>query len=223
MRAGGLKADQALWRRIRSGGSAPAPVRRPGWQRAVALAAAVVFALGLGAAAIRLTRQPKPLIITTMAGEGGGVMRQKAGDVPRGSIQLSPAGQKPGYIGVWAPGKGANFPLVRINDRYYRLLSNPTSIGEGLLGAMLGQVEHQIEEPALDSSGSHISNVLPEGTEVYALRGMDGSAVAALYEGRMRVFQRSHSADRPWWAERAGGYPARERGRPAAVRRWHRG
>lgn len=187
---GGLKADQALWHRILSGKQAPRAVFRPAWQRAVALAAAFVFVLGLGAVAVKLSQKESPRIITTMAGDGAGTIRQRASDIPRGSIQLSPAGEKPGYIGVWVPGKGANFPLVRVNDRYYRLLSNPTSIGEGLLGAHLSKVDSQTDEPALDTGSGTISNVLETGTDVYAIRGMDGSAVAAEVNGKLRVFQR---------------------------------
>lgn len=185
----GLKADRQLFQRAME----KAAPRRPqwqGWQRAVALACSLVFVLGIGAAALQLIQGRQPTLHTQKAGDGQLPGQQRASDVPRGSIQLSTTGSTPGYVGVWAAAKGANFPMIRVDERYYRLLNNPTSIGEGLLGAELGQVAAQLDEPALDTSGGTISNVILEGSPVYAIRGMEGSAVTAPLDGRLRVFQR---------------------------------
>ena len=186
---GGLKADQALYQRMlgqRARGQRP----RMRWQRALALACTLVFALGLGAAGLNalINQQPKPGITTLAAGQAPREGMQRA-DVPRGSIQLSSAGL-PKYKGIWASGKGANFPLIRVDGGYYRLLTNPSQIDSSMLGSNLGSVESLVVEPALSTSGGIISNLVAKGAAVHAISGMAGSAVAAEVEGKLRVFQR---------------------------------
>ncbi len=188
---GGLEADQQLYQRILH--HQPVKRRRPLAARALAMAASLIFVLGLGAAGISnlLNRQqPMPRIITQQAGGPSEAGTLRALDVPRGSITLSGSSQAPKYRGVWAAGSGANFPLVRVQGRYYRLLTNPTQIDSSMLGAPLGSVAVQTDEPALDQGQEVLSNVLPLGSMVSSVQGMDGSAVAAQIEGKLRVFQR---------------------------------
>lgn len=109
-------------------------------------------------------------------------------DVPRNSIVISQKSQ-PSYRGVWESASSANFPLICVNGRYYRLMSNPSSIGSDLVDASLGTVNTYTNEPAL-ASGGIVSNILPEGETVYAVRGMGNAAVAADINGTKRVFQR---------------------------------
>lgn len=109
-------------------------------------------------------------------------------DLPKGSISISQR-EKPGYRGIWAPASGANFPLLCVDGRYYRLLTNPTSLGSDLTGSALGTVDTYTSEPALASSGI-VSNVVPQGETVYSVNGMSGAMVAANVDGSMRVFQR---------------------------------
>ena len=109
-------------------------------------------------------------------------------DLPKGSISISQR-EKPGYRGIWAPASGANFPLLCVDGRYYRLLTNPTSLGSDLTGSALGTVDAYTSEPAL-TSGGIVSNIVPQGETVYSVNGMSGAMVAANVDGSMRVFQR---------------------------------
>ena len=190
---GGLKADASLYMKIRQ--RAQAPARKPAFplRRAVALACSLVLVITLGVIGIGgLPGDEKalPKIMTQAAGTlpEGAVLR--AWDLPRGSISLGQPGSVPEYQGVWARASGGNFPLIRVNGAFYRLLSNPTSIDSSMLGASLGSVEVFTDEPALDSTAQTLSNVIPAGTQVSQISGMQGTAVAAQMDGKTRVFQR---------------------------------
>ena len=190
---GGLKADASLYMKIRQ--RAQTPARKPAFplRRAVALACSLVLVITLGVIGIGgLPGDEKalPKIMTQAAGTlpEGAVLR--AWDLPRGSISLGQPGSVPEYQGVWARASGGNFPLIRVNGAFYRLLSNPTSIDSSMLGGSLGSVEVFTDEPALDSTAQTLSNVIPAGTQVSQISGMQGTAVAAELDGKTRVFQR---------------------------------
>ncbi len=191
---GGLRADDRLYQRVLSGERrAATPRARMPLVRAVALACSVVFVFGMGAlglnALLTNNEQGMPRMETRAAGavpEGGTL----SADVPQGSIVLGKSADVPGYRGVWARSTDGNFPLIRAGGAFYRLLTSPKSIGQNLLGSSLGTVAVFTEEPSLDASNALLSNVAAEGTPVYAIRGMEGSAVAAMVEGTMRAFQR---------------------------------
>lgn len=190
---GGLRADEALYRKIKGRMSRPAP--RPAFplKRAAALACSLLLVAGIGLAALgRLPGMGSdvPEITTLAAGalpEGAALM---ARDLPKGSIRLGEPGSVPGYQGVWAKATGGNFPMIRVGGAYYRLLKNPSSVSSGMLGAGLGSVEVFTDEPALDSSAQTLSNIAPVGAAVSEISGMPGTAVAAEVDGRLRVFQR---------------------------------
>ncbi len=188
---GGLRADESLRQRILQ--PRPVQIRRALPVRALAFACSLIFVLGLGAAGIHSILNAAtgvPRINTLAAGSLPEGTRTKAQDVPRGSITLNASGSKPGYLGVWADSSGANFPLIRAEGRYYRLLQNPTEINQDMLGPGLGSVSAFTDEPALDHSNAIISNTVPAGSAVHILSGMEGSAIAAPVDGRLRVFQR---------------------------------
>jgi len=154
-----------------------------------ALACLAVFAAGvlIGIPGL-LTKPANPLIDTQIGGGLPAGGQSSALDMPRGSIVISQR-DKPAYRGVWEPASGANFPLVCVDGRYYRMMSNPTALGSDLMGGALGAVDTFTSEPALVEGGI-ISNVVSQGETVYAVRGMDGAAVAATVNGSLRVFQR---------------------------------
>ena len=77
---------------------------------------------------------------------------------------------------------------MRVQGRYYRLLTNPTSAGDSV-GGQVGEVTVYTSEPALDNADV-VSNVVAQGEKVYDIAGMRGAAVAAPVDGVMRVFQR---------------------------------
>jgi hypothetical protein len=188
---GGLRAGEPLHQRILQPHAAQK--RRGLPVRALALACSLIFVLGLGAAGLNslLNRsQDIPPINTLAAGKLPEGTRTTALDVPRGSITLNTSGSTPSYIGVWTGSTGANFPLVRADGRYYRLLQNPTEIDQSMLGQSLGSVSVYTDEPALDHSSAVISNAAAAGSAVHTLSGMDGTAVAAQVDGKLRVFQR---------------------------------
>lgn len=180
-----VPARNTPWSNKRARRSKPAQVLRT----AGALACMAIFAAGLllGVPALLQKDIGGGLITTKTAGD------PDAGDtlalaVPQGSITISQR-EKPDYRGVWAKATGANFPLVCVDGRCYRLLSNPTAIGDDLLGGALGTVDTFTSEPAL-AVGGVVSNTVAAGETVYALRGMEGAAVAANVDGCLRVFQR---------------------------------
>lgn len=158
-----------------------------------ALACLVLFVAGMligvpGLLSRSVTQAP--LIDTQTAGDppaltGGASV---ALDMPKGSViisQRSPANA----AGVWEAAQGANFPLVYVQGRYYRMTVLPETLDERLLGDALAAVDTFTSEPALATQGT-VSNIVPEGETVYAVRGLEGAAVAARVNGKLRLFQR---------------------------------
>lgn len=120
-----------------------------------------------------------------------------AADLPEGSLQLTGAASAPGYKSLFAQSSGANFPLLGVNTRAYRLLKSPT-LSEGDLGGSVGSVGVISDEPSLceDSAWKDgLSNIADEGSDIRAISGVgDKTAVAAKVDGKWRVFQRVYYA-----------------------------
>lgn len=129
-----------------------------------------------------------PIIETRFAGLPTAGVYSAMG-LPRGSLILSSEASPP-YIGLWVGGKDGNFPLVRVDGRYYRLLTHPQPLDTALLGETVGSVAVYTQEPALDQGQESLSNILPEGESLYLIRGMGKSALAGMIDGQMRVFER---------------------------------
>ena len=110
----------------------------------------------------------------------------RALDVRGGTAQISGAAAT--QSGIWAQGGGANFPLIGLNGRFFRLLEIE-NVSAGVLGSVVGQVDTYTSEPAL-SRGAVVSNTVQQGALVYAVRGMENALVAAEVNGSLRVFQR---------------------------------
>ena len=202
----GLQADEQLKRRIMRAAQEKAEKAKKTAPRgaltlrrlAPALCALIVLVGAVGFALPALNaRGPQatnaPLIDSHPAGDL--VPGEKlALDVPAGSITIKQS-NNPSYRSIWAPQTGANFPLIGVNGRYYRLLTNPTSISGGLLGQALGTVSNYTSEPALAGRDGICSNVVAQGETVYAVSGMNGALAAASVNGQMRVFQRVSFGD----------------------------
>ena len=188
----GLQADEQLRRKIlraAEGGQRKAvfPVR----QLVPAFCALAVLVGGLAFALPSLQgKNPgqTPVIESHPAGTVS-VGEKLALDVPPGSITIK-SSRNPSYRSIWAPMSGGNFPLICVNGRYYRLLTNPTSISSSLLGSSLGTVGTFTSEPALAGKNGICSNTVQAGETVYAVNGMNGAMAAANVNGQMRVFQR---------------------------------
>lgn len=188
---GGLTASQKSYQKIMHAGRGRASGRAVYYRRLLPAVMALVFVLGGAYMAFGRETAPQPTLATLAAGEQMENARQFAFAVPRGSVSLNAGSGAPAYQGLWAAAKGANFPMIAVQNRYYRMLKNPTAIDADMLGSSLGQVDVNTDEPALSDASSHvISNVAEEGTDVYSVSGMDGAAVAAMVNGSLRVFQR---------------------------------
>ncbi len=193
----GLQADEQLKRKILR--SAEGADRKPGLtfrRLAPALCALVVL---IGAAAFTLPRlgAPRETDANLMNSYPAGQIvtgDKLALDVPQGSITIRTS-RNPSYRSIWAPMSGGNFPLIGVNGRYYRLLTNPTSISSSLLGQTLGTVDNFTSEPALAGKNGICSNTVAAGETVYAVSGMNGALAAARVNGQMRVFQRVSFGD----------------------------
>lgn len=199
----GLQADERLKRKIleaAQGKKEKAVFSGPAWRLIPALCACLVL---LGAVwgvlpSLQALSFPQPthqpLIDTLAAGSNLPQGEKLALDVPPGSISIR-TGKNPSFRSIWAPASGGNFPLIGVNGRYYRLLTNPTGISEALLGDALGTVEQFTSEPALAGKNSICSNTVQAGETVYAVRGMNGAMAAARVNGSLRVFQRVSFGD----------------------------
>ena len=176
--------------------AAVAPEKRRATRAGRVLATVCTFAFVIGLLVgiptmISTPQTDNGALISTQVGGDPGTQETVgtlARDLPKGSITITQS-QKPAYRGIWASANGANFPLVCVNGRYYRLLTNPTSLGSDLTGSSLGTVDTYTDEPSLLSDGI-FSNVVAQGETVYSVSGMNGAMIAARVDGAMRVFQR---------------------------------
>lgn len=193
---GGLTAGQNLKYRIERAAREGKKERRavvPAWVPAVCCA--LVLAVGVIFALPQLTGQPQNaddagvVLLSQRAGDATDAPMMR-GDLPAGSVQLSSTGSTPSYRSIWAKSSGGSFPMVGVNGRYYRMLANPSSIGDELLGGSLGTVAEYTTEPALSGTDVVMSNTVSQGETIYAISGMDGTLVAANVDGKYRVFQR---------------------------------
>ena len=188
---GGLVAGPAIFNRAKMQAAAgKQPARRNIPRRVMAMAMSLVLLVSLGALVIpQLTKPAIPVVDTLQSGSGQeGIFRTTA-DLPRGSLVLSTE-EKPAYKGIWERGSGANFPLIRVEGRFYRMLTHPQDV-QALQGASLGQVAVFTDEPDLDTGSAILSNVAAMNAEVFAVSGMPKAAViAARVNDRLRLFQR---------------------------------
>lgn len=188
---GGLIAGPALLNRAKAqAGQGHSTKPALGRRRALAMALSLVLVVGVGYLALQDRPQPAIPQVHTMAA-GNQTLPQgarTAGDLPRGSLTLSQA-KVPAYQGVWASGSGANFPLIRVDGRYYRLLTHPEDVS-AIAGQQVGQVGTFALEPALDNSSGILSNIVPVDAPVYQVNGMGNAVLAAQVNGSLRLFQR---------------------------------
>ena len=195
----GLQADEQLKRKILRVAREKEAPRRALMPRLAAAACALIVLVGAAAFALPALRDngpvpiQKPLIESYPAGSLS-IGEITAMDVPPGSITIR-SSKNPSYRSMWAPMSGGNFPLIGVNGRYYRLLTNPTSVSGSLLGQSLGTVDTFTSEPALAGKSGICSNVVAQGETVYAVNGMNGAMAAANVNGQMRVFQRVSFGD----------------------------
>lgn len=189
---GGLTAGQNLKLRIQKAAVSPAPARRavPAWVPALSCALVLVLALGVSVPALQKPAAPENLITTQAAGQNTVGNEISLLDLNSGSVDISRSASTPDYRSIWAKGSNGNFPLIGVNGQYYRMMTEPGSIAESLLGASLGAVQEFTTEPSLSGTDVILSNQAAAGTQVYAVTGMNGAFIAAEVNGVSRVFQR---------------------------------
>ncbi len=204
-----ITADDKLRRRILEAAKDKKAGRRVPVRWVAAAAACATAAAVLAIALPRNVQKAPPAMLTSQSAGETATLAEVAAeseeaaipearktavmDVPQGMVTISNA-SVPEYRSIWARGNGANFPLVAAQGKYYRLLASPTEVSRGLLGEELGTVAEYTAEPAL-SGAETLSNVCPEGTVIYAVKGAKGLAAAEV-DGRMRLFQRVSYAGR---------------------------
>ena len=195
----GLQAGEQLKRKILRAAEEKKKPSRFVTRRLVPVLCALAVLVGATAIAVPSLRPSGPqatdvpLIESLPAGSAVGGDKL-ALDVPPGSISIR-SSSNPTYRSIWAPATGGNFPLIGVNGRYYRLLTNPTGISGSLIGERLGTVDTYTSEPALAGKNCICSNVVSAGETVYAVSGMNGALVAASVNGQTRVFQRVSFGD----------------------------
>ncbi|MBR5110833.1 MAG: hypothetical protein IK099_11640 [Clostridia bacterium] len=195
----GLQADEQLKRKILRAAEGAPKQRRFTAKRLVPAFCALVVLIGGIAFALPSLRgnssEPVQGALIESHPAGSVTTGEKlALDVPPGSISIH-ASRNPSYRSIWAPMSGGNFPLICVDGRYYRMLTNPTSISSSLLGSQLGTVATFTSEPALAGKSGICSNTVQAGEAVYAVSGMNGAMAAANVNGQMRVFQRVSFGD----------------------------
>ena len=198
----GLQADERFKRRILRAAEEKKEKRGVSLYRLAPALCALVVLLGIGAVSLPglLGRQSAgpvatdgPLLQSQPAGEVA-PGEKLALDVPQGSISIR-SSSNPTFRSIWEKATGGNFPLVGVNGRYYRLLTNPTAISSSMLGEQLGTVDTFTSEPALAGKMGVCSNVVSAGEPVYAVSGMTVALAAARVNGQWRVFQRVSFGD----------------------------
>ncbi len=187
---GGLNAAPGGAYRAFQAAQAKHSVRSAMWLKAgvPALAAALVIAVVLwGVPGLIKAPAPTPAVQSIAAGEGpAGTAAPLRADLPSGSVTLN-SGRGVSFRSLFAGSSVSSFPMVLVDGEYYRMLTSPESLNKKYLGKALGKVTVYASSP----SGSGISsNTVLEGETVYAVKNMDGAAVAARVNGQNRVFQR---------------------------------
>lgn len=138
--------------------------------------------------ALKPKNVPEETVLAQQAAGGlGDTALTAAADLVRGSVTIGST-KTSGYTGVWEKSSGANFPLVIVDGKAYRMLKSDFSAAS-LKGESLGTVDDYTDEPSL-SKGSIISNTVENGGEIFAVSGMKGAFVCADVSGKTRAFQR---------------------------------
>ncbi len=191
----GLHADETMRLRIKAAvREKKAPRRRMRWAAAVCCAALALVCASVGTG--RLSARRAPLFADTVridtiaAGDGLPENARTVADLGEGAHVRKAA---PAVESLFAAADG-DIPMISVGSAVYRLLTQPADAGASLKGEQLGVVSAFMQEPSLASAeqmNAGVSNVAPEGTQIYAVAGMDAStAVLAEVEGSLRLFQR---------------------------------
>lgn len=154
----------------------PARVARLTFGRlAPALSMALAFVMLLGVGIFGGSSQPAAL-------PGTGISSYASGSMSADGV--------PEFMSLFA-GEDANPPLLCINGRYYRMMSEQTAVPAALLNSPLAEVQSYSAGSALTNPAGIASNTVAAGTQIYSITGLSSkTAVAAEVDGVTRLFQR---------------------------------
>ena len=196
---GGLKADARLLAQIKLA-AVREPKRRVRWQPMMAGVAALALCVFLGVWVLPTAlnpwlkdRQPSNEVLSS--GKAGGVVGEGVSlwvrAMEASGVSVSGAADTTAtYRNLFAPERSGNFPLVLASGAAYRMLISPTNMKDSLLGKAIGEVSEYTLEPALSSGDGVVSNIVSAGETLYAVKGLEGTLIAAYVKGGLRVFQR---------------------------------
>lgn len=205
---GGLTADTVLKARILTkarGGEAPVRrnMRKSAWKPAMAVILCAALCVFAGVSALvpggmlNNSAYPSPTDNLSSRPAGESVTLPESGeglralyDLGGNSLTVGEQKEAPSYRSLYAKGSGANFPMIMVDGKTYRMLKSPSNAKSRLCGDELGTVTEYSEEPALSSGGGIVSNIALQGETVYAVKGMKGAMAIANVDGKLRVFQR---------------------------------
>lgn len=159
----------------------------PNWAPALCCAA-IVLVLGLS---FWPTNQPDPLINSNMLGpteEPAGLL---TADLHGSDLFITTGNANPGYRNIWSAANNGAFPLIGINGKYYRMLTNPHEVDGDLLTQSAMCISEFTTEPSLSGTDGILSNAASSGAFIYQVKGIStDTLIAAEVDGRMRLFQR---------------------------------
>ena len=162
----------------------------PKWAPALCCAA-IVLVLALTFVPMG-SKQPGTLIDSGTLGDPTPVpARIVTADLNGGSVFISATPSKPGYRSIWSEVQGGSFPLIGVNGKYYRMLTDPAAADASLLGGQIASISEFTTEPSLSGTDVVLSNTVAAGTAVYSVQGQStNTLLAAQVNGRIRLFQR---------------------------------
>ena len=190
----GLHADNGMKRRIREAAVRGRTVHRPvRLVPALCCAALAVACVGIVGVSRMNDMGALPQTVQIEAIAAGGQTPLPAVSVADLGSGAQVRAAAPQTQSLFAKASG-DIPMISVDGAVYRLLTSPKDMGAALLGEAVGTVSIATNEPSLSSQEelkAGVSNVVAEGTTVYAVRGLPAStAVAAEVDGGMRLFQR---------------------------------
>ena len=160
----------------------------PRWAPALCCAALVLV---LAIAFLPMQQQPGTLIDSGKLGPTEAPSGLMTADLHGSSVFISSNSAKPGYRNIWSAAKDGSFPLIGVQGKYYRMLTNPHEVDGALLEQSSYRISEFTTEPSLSGTDGVLSNTVAAGEWIYTIKGVSADTlIAAKVDGRMRLFQR---------------------------------
>ena len=163
----------------------------PKWAPALCCAA-LVLVIALGVFPMTTQQQPGALFNSATLGDPTPVPAGTlTADLRSGDVFISANQAKPGYRNIWSEAKDGTFPIIGVNGKYYRMLTNPAEVERDMLVKTSMRISEFTTEPSLSSRDVIMSNVATAGSWLYAVDELStDTLIVAEVNGRMRLFQR---------------------------------